>query len=106
MASNRSDQIASALHREIARQLREEPIYVTQRSLLNAARVRANSRGTSRLLVDRWEGLLRARDLDGLSHVLMSDDEESRAMRTSSVFQGVLPPSVRARIVADVLSAA
>jgi hypothetical protein len=104
--TNRSDQISAALHRRIAEQLTVEPVYVVTRALLNARKVWENSRGSARDAVDLWVGLLRDGDIPGIREHMLGDDELSRAMRNSSVFQNILSPSERDRLVDGVLSAA
>ncbi|KDA05223.1 hypothetical protein DC31_02185 [Microbacterium sp. CH12i] len=106
MSTNRSDEIAAALHRRIAEQLTAEPVYVINRALLNAQKVRENSRGSARDAVDRWVSLLSNGDLRGIREHMLGDDELSRQMRNSSVFQNVLSSRERDGLVDGVLSAA
>jgi hypothetical protein len=100
--STRNDRVALALHREIAERLRVEPVFVISRALRNVPRKRERAVGGSLTAIDRWESLLRDTDIDGLRHVFLAEDEDSRMMRNSTVFQGVLSQEDRSRVIAAV----
>jgi len=102
----RNDLVAKELHRELAERLRVEPIFVISRALRNIPKKRSVSTGGARDAIARWEQLLRRRDIKKIREVFLGDDEDSRMMRNSTVFQGVLTQRERDQILADLKRAA
>jgi hypothetical protein len=90
---DRAAQVSVALHREVARRLRDDP------SLVAGAlrRVRGWSDGVHEHYRRGWEQLL-AGPLDELCALLVEDSERARDLRQTSPFAGVLDAATRWRI--------
>lgn len=101
-AANRNEQVSAALHAQLAEHLRSEPVYVLTRALRNIPKKHEIATGGSRDAIERWERLLRAGDLAGIRAIFLGDDEDSRMMRNSTVFQGVLSQQERESILGRV----
>ena len=88
-----AERTSLALHREVARRVREEP------ELLARARARVASWGdrVHPHYRDRWAALL-DEPLDVLCAVIEADTEESRDLRQVSPFAGFLDPATRWRV--------
>ena len=83
------------LHRAIADALIETPIFVFVHGLYGAKKVRPHAHGGALNLIDEWERLIAARDIEGLRVVLLGEDEHSAEMRNATVFLGVLSETER-----------
>ena len=102
-AANRNDHVSAALHAELAEHLRSEPVFVLTRALRNIPMKREVATGGSRDAIERWERLLRSGDLAGIRAIFLGDDEDSRMMRNSTVFQGVLTQRERETVLRGVV---
>lgn len=95
----RSDQRSLALHREIARKLREDPS-LWRIPLENIARWKRRT-GILSPAVLEWEQLLATQSPAQILEILESDAEEPTRLRSSSPFTGILTVSERAAIFAS-----
>jgi hypothetical protein len=88
-----------ALHREVARRLREDPQILE----LARARIRARSRddSVSQYWVDAWAKVLSG-SLDEVTAALTDTSEEGRALRQSTPFAGALDARTRWAILRQV----
>ena len=100
-AANRNDHVSAALHAKLAEHLSSEPVFVLTRALRNIPMKREIATGGSRDAIERWERLLRSGDLAGIRAIFLGDDEDSRMMRNSTVFQGVLSSEERERVLLE-----
>lgn len=100
-AANRNDQVSAALHAALAERLRSEPVFVLTRALRNIPMKREVATGGSRNAVERWERLLRSGDLAAIRAIFLGEDEDSRVLRNSTVFQGVLSMEERDRVLRE-----
>ena len=101
-AANRNDQVSAALHAELAEHMRAEPVFVLTRALKNVPMKREIATGGSRDAIERWERLLRSGELTAIRAIFLGDDEDSRMMRNSTVFQGVLSQHERESVLRKV----
>lgn len=102
VTTTRSDIVALALHRALAERLRLEPVFLVVRALQNVPRKRELANGGAREAIDHWEALLRNFDFEGLHRVFVGEDDDSRMMRSNTVFQGILTNQEREQILAGI----
>jgi hypothetical protein len=90
-----------ALHREIARRIRRDPTLV-DRARRTVERWRTDGRAP--FYAKAWESLLSS-SLERICEALVSEGEDSRALRQATPFAGVIEPRERWRIWRQVRSA-
>lgn len=91
------DQRSLEMDREIARLLSEHPEFVDKaRSTLKRWLINADP--AVRPVFEEWEEILGS-SLNKIQDVLLGEDAQSRRLRQSSPFCGILPRSERTRIL-------
>lgn len=92
----RADERSKALHREIAKKMRNEPS-LWDIPKKNLARWKKMKGGLPYALIE-WEHILNANTKEQILAILESDSEESNRLRSSSPFVGILSQSERNKI--------
>jgi len=94
----RIDRQVAAMHRVIADRIRSGDVGILSHAQANLERWRKQFGGTLPAAYEEWIELLDG-DLDGVMHILESDDEDAVRKRSSSPFTGILTPAERWEIL-------
>jgi hypothetical protein len=92
----RSDERSFVLHREIAKKLRSNP-ELWDIPKMNLARWKKLKNGLPPALTE-WEDIFRKEKREHILTLLESDSEDSRRLRSSSPFTGILSENERMKI--------
>lgn len=92
----RSDERSIALHKEIAKKLRNNPV-LWDIPIKNIIKWKKKSDGLALAFVE-WEHILNTSTKEEILSILESDSEESTRLRSSSPFTGILDENERSKI--------